>query len=100
MKDISSSFQPLEQIIRKKLIPALTRKSPPNDIERNLLALPSRLGGMALANQSQVTNAEYLALNKFTVALQKAIIQLDFHYTNEIETKQLEAKNMLFNRWQ
>ena len=70
----------------------MTGKSPPNDIERNLLALPARLGGMALANPSQGTNAEFIASNKITEALQKAIIQQDFHYTSEIEAKQLEAK--------
>ena len=64
MKDISSSFQPLEQIIKTKLIPALTGKSPPNVIEHNLLTLPAQLKGMALANPPQVTNAEYLASNK------------------------------------
>ena len=92
MKDISSSFQPLEQIIRTKLIPALTGKLPPNDIKRNLLSYPARLGSVALANPSQGTNAEFIASNKITEALQKAIIQQDFHYTSEIEAKQLEAK--------
>ena len=78
MKDTSSSFQPLEQIIRTKLIPALTGKLPPDDIERNLLALPARLGGMALASPSHVINAEYLASNKIMETLQKAIVQQDF----------------------
>ena len=64
MKDITSSFQPLKQIIRAKLIPALTRRPPPSNIERNLVALPAGLGGMALANPSQNTKAEFLASNK------------------------------------
>ena len=92
MKGISSSLQPLEPAIGTKLIPALTGRQPPNDIERNLLALPARLGGIALANPSHGTNAEFLASNKITEALQTAIIQQDLLYTNEFEAKQLEAK--------
>ena len=60
--------------------------------ERNLLALPARLRGIALANPSLGTNTEFLASNKITKALQTAIIQQDLLYTSEIEAKQLEAK--------
>ena len=43
-------FQPLETMIRLKLIPALTGQPPPSDEMRDLLALPTRLGGIALTN--------------------------------------------------
>ena len=41
MPEIGHLLQPLEDIIRMKLIPVLTDRAPPNDVERNLLALPS-----------------------------------------------------------
>ena len=42
-------FQPLENVIREKLIPALVRRSV-SDIERRILALPVRFGGIGLIN--------------------------------------------------
>ena len=47
---IGPLLQPLETIIRSKLIPALTGQPPPGDEMRDLLALPARLGGIALTN--------------------------------------------------
>ena len=47
---INSFMQPLEDSLRTKLIPMLTGKEPPNDTERDLLALPVRLGGLGIRN--------------------------------------------------
>jgi len=47
---ISTLLQPLETVIITKLIPALTGQPPPNDELHNLLALPARLGDIALTN--------------------------------------------------
>ena len=38
-------FQPLEDVIRKVFIPSLLRREV-NDLERDLLSLPARMGGM------------------------------------------------------
>ncbi len=56
MPNLGHCLSPLEAVIRTKLIPALTGRPPPNDIERNLLALPARLGGIALANPTVSTD--------------------------------------------
>ena len=90
--DASSCLQPIEHTIRTKLISALTGRPPPNDIERDLLPLPARLGGIALANPTQATATEFITSNKITEALQTAIVQQDFQYTSETVAKQLEAK--------
>ena len=92
MMDASTCLQPIEHTIRMKLIPALTGRPPPNDIERDLLALPARLGGISLANPTQATTTEFLTSNKITEALQTAIVQQDFQYTSETVAIQLEAK--------
>ncbi len=55
--------------------------SPPNDIERNLLVLPARLGGIALAVS---TDTEFLSSTKITAPLTEAILQQDPHYSAEI----------------
>ena len=54
-------MQPLEDSIRTKLIPVLTGKEPPNDTERDLLALPVRLGGLGIRNPVRAADEEYCA---------------------------------------
>ena len=78
---IGPNLLPLEVVIRTKLTPALTGRPPPNDTEQDLLALPARLGGIALVNPTQATDTEFLSSTKITEALKEAIIQQDFQYT-------------------
>ncbi len=40
MRGINQLLQPLENVIRTKLLPALTGRPPPNEIDRDLLAFP------------------------------------------------------------
>ena len=56
---IDNLLQPLEVIVRTKLSPAFTGRPPPNDTERDLLALPTRPGGIALVNPTklQISNS-------------------------------------------
>ncbi len=64
MSGISTSLQPMEHTIRTMLIPDLTGRPPPNGTERTLLALPARLGGLALAIPTDSTDTEYWASKK------------------------------------
>ena len=41
-------FELLESVITQHLIPALLGRSPPGEIERDILSLPCRLGGMGI----------------------------------------------------
>ena len=86
LKNISSSFKPLEMIISSKLIPALTNRSPPSDEVRNLFALPARLGGIAIADPS-VDSDDYDYSLKITQPLVDAIIQQMPQYTEEMIKK-------------
>ena len=45
--EVSSLFQPLEEAIRSNLVPALLGKSV-SDLERDIIALPTRLGGLGI----------------------------------------------------
>ena len=47
---IGDLFSPLEQIIRVHLLPTLTGKCAFSDVERQLISLPSRLGGLGIIN--------------------------------------------------
>ena len=47
---LSDLLQPLETAIRSTFFPTLTGQSPPGDIVRKLLALPTHLGGLSLTN--------------------------------------------------
>ena len=80
MPGIGPYLLPLKEIIRTKLILALTCRPPPNDTEHVLLVLPVRLGGIALANPTQATDTEFLFSTKITEALKEAILQQDFQY--------------------
>ena len=80
-----------ETITRTKLMPALTGRPPPNETERELLALPARLGGIALSSPTEATDTEFLYSTKMTEALTEAILHQDFQYL-EVITRQLETK--------
>ena len=60
MPGIGPNLLPLESIIRTKLTPALTGRPPPNDLDRDL-ALPARLGDVALVNPTQATDTDHLS---------------------------------------
>ena len=47
-KNISQLLQPIEDIIRYKIIPTITGKNNINDEERKIFALPAHLGGLGI----------------------------------------------------
>ena len=91
MNDIAPSLAPLELVIRTKLIPAITSRPPPNDLVRDLLALPARLGGIAIPDPSVTSNA-YSSSIKITRPLVDAILSQDFCYTEQTIHQQLSEK--------
>ena len=52
-------FQPLEDIILHKFIPALTGKDGISALERSVFALPVRLGGLGIINPVQQASHFY-----------------------------------------
>ena len=59
-------FSPLEDIIRHRFIPSLTGRKSITDTERDLLALPCRLGGLGIINPTKVASFEYQASQDIT----------------------------------
>ena len=74
MGNISELFQPLEDTIRKRFLPALTGRKPPSDDERAVLALPARLGGLGIRNLVQNAIAEHENSMKATKPLTELIV--------------------------
>ena len=86
---IGPLLQSLDAIIRVKLIPALTGQP---DAVRDLLALPSRSGGIAVTNPTSVADMEFTASTKITEPLKHAILQ-SFVYSDEVITEKLNTKS-------
>ena len=74
--DISSSvFQPLEDAIHHQLIPALTGQVSSSPEVRKLLSLPTRLGGLNIANPVEIAESQQRASKAITAPLQKMIVE-------------------------
>ena len=76
MPNTASLFQPLEEVITCRLIPAITGRQPPGDLERSMLALPCRDGGMGLTNPITLSS-QYDSSIKITQPLVERIIMQD-----------------------
>ena len=72
--DIEDLLQPLEDAIHQYLIPALTGRPACSSIERDLLALPVRLGGLGLNNPSSLSSECYQASVRITAPLAALIV--------------------------
>ena len=57
-----SVLRPLEGVINNELIPNLTRQPSPNELTRQLLALPARLGGLGLINPATLQHRSAKAI--------------------------------------
>ena len=72
VSDIGHLFQPLEDEIRNVLIPALCGRDV-SDMERRILALPYRLGGMGILNPTQTAQREFDTSKVVTANLSEII---------------------------
>jgi len=81
MSSLSDHFQHLGNIIRLEFIPILTGTPPPNDHDRDLFALPARLGGLGLRNPARFSNSEYSASKLISEPLVKLILGKRAEYT-------------------
>ena len=88
--DIGHLLEPLEHLIRTKLIPVVTGRPPPNDQERALFALPVRL--VALVNPAQHAASEFTASAKITKPLTNVILHQGTDYSYEVVEAQLATK--------
>ena len=90
--NIGPLLQPLEDIIRTKLLPALCGRAAPNDTERDLLELPARLGGIGVINPTTLSDSAYSASKQISAPLYNLILNGSLDYTHEALTEQFTAK--------
>ena len=79
--DIRNLFQPLENVIREKFIPSLVGRRV-SDVERRIMALPVRLGGMGITNPVSSSDDEFLASSEITDSLANIIYHQEQDFTN------------------
>ena len=82
----------LEDILRTEFIPNLTGRPPPNDVERKLLALPARLGGLGISDHSLNSDDAFKASLLVTAPLRKLIQAQDPEYTYHAHADQMTTR--------
>ena len=92
IQGIDALLQPLENVLRNKLIPALTDGRHVTDDERKLLSLPPRLGGMGLIMPSEIADEEFEFSTAATVHLTNAIKEQLIELPPGLDQKSREAK--------
>lgn len=73
MGNSAPQLQPVEATIRQHFIPALTGRAQPGDTERDLLALPTRHGGLGISNPTAMTSLIHEGSVRSTEPLRKLI---------------------------
>ena len=94
----SELFTPLENAIRTIFLPSLTDQSPFNDTDRNMLALPTRLGGLGIINPSLMSLYHYTTSVNVTSALANLVITRATLMPSDLGIQQLEEKNLARNQ--
>lgn len=72
--NICNLLQPVEDFIAHSLVPVLTGRPPIGSIERDLVALPVRLGGLGLPKITEIAKMEYDASREISQPLSDIIV--------------------------
>ena len=86
LPDIQDLLEPLENAISHMLIPAITERKC-NQLDRNILALQVRLGGLGLGNPSLEARHEYASSVKVTKPLVEQIVSQSHQLPEDSLTK-------------
>ena len=89
---IGELFSPLEQTIRAYLLPALSGKCAFSDAERQLISLPSRLGGLGITDPCVSSAYQFDASQRVTGPLVSLLLEQDSQFTIEILNEQLALR--------
>ena len=113
---ISFFFQPLEDAIRLRLLPSLSRRPAGSNTERTLFSLPCRFGGLGVVNPTSICDSQFAASQQITAPLKELIfkqsvcahppdtqsIKAQVHQSRRMATKEhaLEIRNSLSTQLQ
>ena len=90
---ICQHLQKLDQYVEKVFIPALTNGHVPNNIERKLLSLPVKLGGMGIVIFADIAKIEYQNSRNVIESLTK----LHLEQTTEYNINRDELAKLKYN---
>ena len=93
--DIGPLLILLDDALRSVLLPALTGRPPPSDLECAIFALLARLGGLGIGIPSRNATRELHSSLLVTSILCDHIHSQDHEYAYETIAKQLEAKALI-----
>ena len=84
--DIHDYFQPIEDTIANKFIPAISGSHIVNDVERELISLPTRYGGLAISITKDIAKMEYANSRRITEELALSITIKICHIMSILQT--------------
>ena len=91
--DIEELLHLLEDAICHQFLPAITGKQTLNDVERDLLSLPVRSGGLGIIKPTTNATQQFEASKRVTEPLVSIIHQQSISYPDQIQADQHETKN-------
>jgi len=89
--NIGHLLQPIEDTIKRDFIPALSGGRNPTDLERAILELPPRMGGMGITNPCKISDTEHQNSVRLTGHLTQHIVS----QTRQGEINEAEQKKMI-----
>ena len=95
--NIEDLLKPLEDAIRQLLLPSITGQNALSDDERDLMALPARLGGLGIADPSRQATGHFSSSEKITAPLATLILLQSPEYPPEAKAEQVRAKSTARN---
>ena len=90
--DIGDPLLPLEEVIRHRFLTSLTGRSAFSDAERDVMALPVRLGGLGITNPTQEAVHHHNTSLKVTASLVALILQQSNVYCTDSKDTLKQAK--------
>ena len=95
--DISDNLRELENAIRNNLIKAILNGYIVNDLERLLLTLPVKYGGLGIFDPTNRCQIEYNNSRKVTSEMVEKVKSQDIVYDSKVKVEQTKIKNTLKN---
>ena len=96
IEDTSELFLPLESCIRENFIPAIVGRQI-SDLEREMLSLPYRYGGLGITDPSKSASFEYSASKQISSCLTNLICNQDMDVT-KINKEQIKQTKSILKR--
>ena len=92
ISNISQLFQPLEEVIRDTFIPAVIGRKV-SDVERRMLALPVRFGGIGILNPTETADMKFDISVRITSELKGIIYNQEANLDNLNDERIMAAIN-------